>query len=273
MFFDPIKAAYPGVNCLAFKTYDGRVGATYSNHRIYWSSPEAANTAPDFAPQSYAQATYLINFGQLKAHNGGGITLCGKNDYGSLIRTPGNDKAPDGTPYFNLHHSLVFSRGTPGYGHYRCMVDFMGHADFGQKTVLYMLDGLFGGWDAVYFRRDDPNNIKWHTPPFNDYWPCSLLASQDPVAIDSVGYDILWEEAPYEPYHFARQSGADDYLREAALADNPPSHSFYDPNHEKPTVRLKSLGGYEHWNNPVDRKYSRNLGKDEGIELVTYGVN
>jgi hypothetical protein len=25
---------------------------------------------------------------------------------------------------------------------------------------------------------------------------------------------------------------------------------------------------HEHWNNPADRKYSRNLGKREGIELL-----
>jgi hypothetical protein len=32
-----------------------------------------------------------------------------------------------------------------------------------------------------------------------------------------------------------------------------------------------SLGVHEHWNNATDRKYSRNLGKNEGIELVTVG--
>jgi hypothetical protein len=28
------------------------------------------------------------------------------------------------------------------------------------------------------------------------------------------------------------------------------------------------LGVHEHWNNPVDRQYSRNLGTGQGIELV-----
>ena len=31
---------------------------------------------------------------------------------------------------------------------------------------------------------------------------------------------------------------------------------------------LGSLGVHEHWNNATDKKYSRNLGKDAGIELV-----
>jgi hypothetical protein len=63
-------------------------------------------------------------------------------------------------------------------------------------------------------------------------------------------------------------SGADDYLHEAALADNPPSGTFYDPDHPVNTTRLASLGVHEHWNNAQDKQYSRNLGKREGIELV-----
>ena len=29
------------------------------------------------------------------------------------------------------------------------------------------------------------------------------------------------------------------------------------------------MGVHEHWNNATDKKYSRNLGKGEGIELVS----
>jgi hypothetical protein len=31
---------------------------------------------------------------------------------------------------------------------------------------------------------------------------------------------------------------------------------------------LANLGVYEHWNNPTDRQYSRNLGTGQGIELI-----
>ena len=61
-------------------------------------------------------------------------------------------------------------------------------------------------------------------------------------------------------------SGADDYLTEAAMADEPPSGTFYDPDGDG--VRLESLGVHEHWNNPLDKKYSRNLGAGKGIELT-----
>lgn len=63
-------------------------------------------------------------------------------------------------------------------------------------------------------------------------------------------------------------SGADDYLHEAAFANNPPSETFYDPEHAVNTTRLASLGVHEDWNNAQDKQYSRNLGKREGIELV-----
>jgi hypothetical protein len=58
---------------------------------------------------------------------------------------------------------------------------------------------------------------------------------------------------------------ADNYLREAALANDPPSKTFYDPDGDG--IRCRSLGVFEHWNNATDKKYSRNLGKMNGIEL------
>ena len=48
--------------------------------------------------------------------------------------------------------------------------------------------------------------------------------------------------------------------------------TFYDPNHAEPTQRLASLGVHEHWNNPQEKKYSRNLGANEGIELLPIKV-
>ena len=58
----------------------------------------------------------------------------------------------------------------------------------------------------------------------------------------------------------------DTYLVEAAQAGNPPSGTVYDP--ERDGTGVGSLGVFEHWNNPTDRQYSRNLGRADGIELV-----
>jgi hypothetical protein len=143
----------------------------------------------------------------------------------------------------------------------------MGHPELGGKTVLYLLDGLFAGyyWDSEPF--------KWNMEPFNGDWPSSIFASQDGVAIDSVAYDFLLEEWPDVVTSGGAapgslQGGAEDYIHEAALANDPCSGSFYDPAHDSNVVQLDSLGVHEHWNNPIDKRYSRNLGTGDGIELV-----
>jgi hypothetical protein len=148
----------------------------------------------------------------------------------------------------------------------------MGHAELGGKTVLYLIDGLFGGYYA------DARPFQWGMGPFNWDWPSSVLASQDPVAIDSVGYDFVnaeWPDvvryghAPHPEYDLI--GGAEDYLHEAALANDPCSGTFYDPDHADDVRRLESLGVHEHWNDPVNKQYSRNLGTGNGIELILLG--
>jgi hypothetical protein len=176
--------------------------------------------------------------------------------------------------YYNLHLSLPNAEWSPGMGHYRAVVDLMGHRELGGKTLLYLVDGLFAGyyWDA--------HPYPWTSAPFGDGkngdWPSSLFASQDPVAIDSVAYDFLRLEWPNVVSGGVNapgslKGGAEDYLHEAALAAAPPSGAFYDP--EKDGVRLASLGVHEHWNNAQDKLYSRNLGLDQGIELVALKVS
>ena len=113
---------------------------------------------------------------------------------------------------------------------------------------------------------------KWNMAPFNGNWPSSIFASLDPVAIDSVCYDFLATEWPTVVDANGMAGGAEDYLHEAAQADNPPSGTFYDPG--KTGSRLASLGVHEHWNNAIDKKYSRNLDPVNGIgiELVALTV-
>jgi len=84
--------------------------------------------------------------------------------------------------------------------------------------------------------------------------------SQDFVAIESVILDFLRSEGGVPA------GTADNYLHEAAQANNPPSETVYDP--ENDGIPLESLGVHEHWNNPADKQYSRNLGTGEGIELI-----
>jgi hypothetical protein len=251
-YYEMIRKEYPKVRFLDYVGGFGRTRARHSSVPFYWSTPDAAGKETDYLPASYVEADYLINLANLKSHNDyAGVTLCAKNHYGSLVRTPPR------SGYFDMHKDLPFVK--PGMGHYRPLVDLMGHQHLGGKTLLYLLDGLYAGKHA---KERAPR--KWNLPPFDGDWTSSLFVSQDPVAIDAVGYDFLcaeWDDAPHRP-------GTNDYLIEAALAHDPPSGTFYDPDHPGKVTRLASLGVYEHWNNPKNKQYSRNLGTGDGIELL-----
>jgi len=253
-FYDMIHPDFPNVRYLDYRGYYNRTKIAASSVPFYWSTSRANGKTQDYVLQSYVDAAYFINLASLKGHyNQAGITLCGKNHYGSL-------RGPAAGGYYDMHSDSPYN--VPQSGRYRNMVDLLGHRDVGGKTLLCMIDGLYGGKHA----RSYPQNLpyKWQMAPFNNDWPSSIFVSQDPVAIDSVGFDFLvteWPEAA-GPAHAA----TDDYLHEAALADSPPSGTFYDP--ERDGTRLGSLGVHEHWNNPVEKKYSRNLVTAEGIELV-----
>lgn len=265
-YWNMLTPEFPNVRYWDNYGGSGRTRAEFSDVPFYWSTSNADGKLPDYLPQAVADADYIINFAVLKGHSAG-ISLCAKNHYGTLIRCPDGYLREKGkVDYYDSHLCLPNAVYTPGTGHYRGLVDLMGHEQIGPKTVLYMLDHLFSGyyWDAV--------PVKWKTTPFGDGvngdWPSGLFGSQDPVAIDSVGYDFLlaeWPDVVKKGGGESLQGGAEDYLLEAAQANNPPSGTFYDP--EKDGTRMNSLGVHEHWNNASDKLYSRNLGTGNGIEL------
>ena len=93
-----------------------------------------------------------------------------------------------------------------------------------------------------------------------------MFVSQDPVAIDSVGADFLSNEPTVKDYNRAAASmNNENYLHEAGLVGNAPSGTAYADSRGN---IVTNLGVHEHWNNSAEKKYSRNLRKHEGIELV-----
>ncbi len=252
-YYEPLHSAFPNVRYLdrnGGNASHPRTAVTLSTVPFYWSARPTGRTQ-DYVPQAYAEATYFINLANLKSHTAAGVTLCAKNHFGSLRRYPTTGG------YYSMHDTLASQ--LPQTPRYRCLVDLMGHAHTGGKTLLYLIDALYAGVHPV-----ESSPRKWNSAPFNGDWTSSLLASQDPVAIDSVAFDFLWTEWSDYP----RMAGADDYLHEAAQAASPPSGTFYDPDHATNTTRLASLGVHEHWDGPTSKKYSRNLGTGDGIELV-----
>jgi hypothetical protein len=202
-------------------------------------SAEITDTNARALPQCVLDAEYIINMAILKCHELAGVTLCAKNHFGTIGYC------------IPLHESV--SWWLRAMEMYNPLVDLMGSENIGGKTILYIIDGLYGSNSAIGVPR------RWTSEPFNRGWPSSIFVSQDPVAIDSVGLEFLHAEWPL-------RDNADNYLHEAAQADNPPSGTFYDPDVDG--TPLQSLGAHEHWNNAVDKQYSRNLGIGDGIELI-----
>lgn len=212
--------------------------------------------AVNYLPTCVTQAEYIINFANLKGHSYG-ITLCGKNHFGSFIN--GNEmRPPEGA---NLHQFLTMDKMEV----YSPLVDLMANYELGGKTVLYMLDALV----CATSEGDDitGSSSKWKQSPFNGNYTSSIFVSQDPVAIDSVGADFLMNEPVVTANNYSLKDNAtvENYLHEAALVKNAPSGNIYKNGNGK---KVTNLGVHEHWNNPASKKYSRNLGKKEGIELI-----
>ena len=227
-----------------------------------------------FIPKQVKDATYLINMAMLKCHSypysnmeGGdegqtGVTMIGKNNFGSI-------QGPSDL------HGLINTNREGKKDSYSPIVDLEASPNLGVKTLLYILDGLYCARKHSSYAMHFPN------PPFNNKnypyenpeWPSCILGSQDGVAIDSVGLDILYSQTKnnidpdneYRPWMLIREN-ADGYLHEMAQADNPPSGMIYKQGGKK----VASLGVHEHWNNDIDRQYTRNLDSENGrgIELI-----
>jgi uncharacterized protein (DUF362 family) len=234
------------------------------NHNEYYDAK--------LIPKQIKDTTYLVNVALLKAHSypyaaaeGGdegqtGVTMTGKNHFGSIKGTP------------ELHGAINTNRQGTSHA-YSPIVDLAACPHLGAKTILYVLDGLYGARRHQSFPLHFPH-APFHnrvTPYENPDWPSSLLASMDGVALDSVGLDILYsqsknnEDEHGHPRIMIREN-ASDYLQEMATADQPPSGTVYIQDGK----RVGSLGVHEHWGSDATRQYSRN--KDprngKGIELI-----
>ena len=223
-------------------------------------------------PKCYADATYLINLSILRGHRVFGVTLSSKNHFGSIYNTEldlykpgetGNSAQKRFPKNMGLHSFALWDYqinnklGEPSFSPF-----ILGHKDLGGKELLYLVDGIFTS------KGNEGGMIKFGS--LDNDWCSSLFISQDPVALQSVGADILCHEPNVITDNPSFVPGLDNFLRESALANNPPSGFKYDPEGDGISIS-ESLGVHEHWNNATDRKYSRNLGTGKGIELIYLG--
>jgi hypothetical protein len=275
---------FPHVHFMDWSQGSGREQYVRDTTIVHWSQKltiELGGGNPAHLPTAVTHAAYLINLASFKGHRYAGVTFCAKNHFGTLscddtTGTP-DQMGPHAAgvhPYIAVHNIIIPGSaewtfyGRP-MGTYNALVDLMGHKDLGAKTLLFMIEGLYQSQTEGSTITSDS---KWIIPPFNNGWMSSLFLSQDNVAIESVGLDLIRTEAAAEMAANNLQDttiygAVDNYLHEASQANNPPSGTYYAPNGD--SVRLQSLGVHEHWNNANDRQYSRNLGTGNGIELVT----
>lgn len=224
------------------------------NAEIQWAG--SVSGLPTYFPTCLTEADYLIDLGNLKGHTWG-LTLAAKNHFGTFI----NDERRTTPAAAGLHGNIINGK----MGDYSVLADLMARREINDKTILWMLDGLITAPSETV--RITPANAAWEMQPFNGQPAASLFFSQDPVAIDSVGADFLVNEPNMRRNNsnMGYKSGMENYLHEAALLATPPSGTRYT---DGKGTNPGSLGVHEHWNNSIDKQYSRNLGKKEGIELI-----
>ena len=254
-------ADFPGVHYMSRGDHELREKLQVTNTDTLFYSDRGAvlDEKTDIFYDCLVNADYILSLPALKGHQGGGITFFEKNHFGSNTRESAS----------HLHKGIHKGTSAPLRGEYRLyrvFVDLMAYENLGGKNLIYIGDFLWSTSHEHY----PPS--KFRSAPFNNDWSSSILVSMDPVAISSVGLDILQEEFQLEDMStipprrtFVRFSAVDDYLHQAASSDWWPEGYTYDP--EKDRTPIPSLGVHEHWNNASDRLYSRNLGTGEGIDL------
>lgn len=148
--------------------------------------------------------------------------------------------------------------------------------------LVYLSDGLYGGPNE----QSDSPPVLFESDPFNNNWSCSVFTSMDPIALDSVIFDFLRNE-PNVP--LASEGCVDNCLLKILLNLFPQIFmrhlrlpallqvQFTIHQGTKITLSrnqllsgavLSSLGVHEHWNDNINKQYTKNLGTGEGIELV-----
>ena len=230
--YNKVHREFPFIRMIDNLGGDGREKCEYYPEQIVYSV-DNGKMARGLA-KCIVDADYLINSALLKTHSGPGVTLTTKNWYGATdINLLWRQNA----------HNNVSQDKRNGKPQYKTFVDWMTHKDMGQKALLFLIDGTYGSRDV-----NGAPNPKWMKQPFCGDWACSLIVSQDEVACDAVGMDIIIGEWP----EFQSLNYCDEYLREAASLPNAPSGTVYKQQ-GKPVSQ--PVGLFEHWNK--DHQYTK----------------
>lgn len=220
--YNKIHREFPLVRLIDNIGGDGREKCEYYPEQIQYSV-DNGKMARGLA-KCVVDADYVINSALLKTHSGPGVTLTSKNWYGATdINLLWRQNAHNGV-------SQDKRNGKPAY---KTFVDWIAHKDLGQKCLLFLIDGTYGSRDV-----NGKPFPKWQKAPFNGEWACSIIVSQDPLACDAVGMDLLMREWP----EFGSMNYCDEYLVESATIPSTPSGTVYKQGGKALT---KPLGLFE----------------------------
>ena len=203
----PIWAVYPDVKFLGAMggtalPCPGVIAPSYGadpSLTVQFTNPTGNLQDRQLADVLY-DATYLINMPIIKRHSGedfNPVTLSFKNHFGSIDRIVGS--GDDNLHlYIDITHDLYRTTYSP-------LVDICRNPNIGDKTILVLGDGLYGG-------------TSWGSAPIQSWGifggACnSLFFGTDPVATDCVMADLIMAEGlvstprTYDHLLCAREAG------------------------------------------------------------------
>ena len=174
--YKPVHRLFPRVKWMSAAGSQGVDSAHWVKDAITYTDPGV--TLGTVLPRAVTDASYLINIALLKGHEISGVTLCAKNHFGSI-------------PFpARMHGTHTVSQMTGTEGDYSAYVDLMGCPNLGKKTLLYIVDGIYGMQTNVGAPRAGRDRWKM----FGNQWGASYFMSLDPVAIECVCMDFLFAE-------------------------------------------------------------------------------
>jgi hypothetical protein len=179
---------YPGVS---FVAYVGNPDPYSDTEFVRFDPPSGPGISDRPLANAVVDADYLINMPIAKRHDYAGVTLSFKHHFGSI----------DHNDYCHTYVFPAYANYSPDYNP---LVELYMNEHIGGKTVLTVIDCLYGNWEHLY---SPPR--PWTT--FGGDAPNSLFLATDPVAVDCVAADFLTFELPLVPE-------ADDYLVLASAA-------------------------------------------------------
>lgn len=128
--YKPVHRLFPDVKWMSAAGSPGVDSAHWVKNAISYTDPSV--TLGTVLPKDVVDAAYLINVALLKGHEIAGVTLCAKNHFGSI-------------PFpMRMHGTHSVKQMAGKEGDYNALVDLMGSPNLGKKTLLYIVDGVYG---------------------------------------------------------------------------------------------------------------------------------